>query len=179
MSEQMEFEFSLTGLKFKFKGPSSRVGQALQSGLQQSINGLLNTQRTVLTAPAALPAPNYGDADPSSPDAPNSPTANGNGATGQAPAKKPRKSGSTPLKVLLRGLKTEGYFKEPRGLESIREKLKEKGHNVTPSSLSSRLKELTQQGELHRQRSGDGFSYKDSPFDDSPRTTDTPGETAS
>jgi hypothetical protein len=175
--QSIEFEFSLTGLNFRFKGPSHRAGQALHQGLQQSLTGLMNTPRIVMTEPDAL------QALPVTPYTPTPPSTNGHTATGaetngSTATKKPRKAGGAPLKDLIRGLKTEGYFAEPRGIEAIQKKLKDKGHSVTASSLSSRLKELTQKSELHRQQSDDGFTYKDSPFNDAPRPAEPPGEAA-
>ena len=38
LDQSIEFEFSLTGLSFRYKGPSYRVGQALQNGYQRESN---------------------------------------------------------------------------------------------------------------------------------------------
>src|SRR4051812_36927544 len=54
--QSIEFEFSVSNIQFRFKGPSHRAAQSIQHGFQQSLNGLLNTQRVVLAEPEALPA---------------------------------------------------------------------------------------------------------------------------
>lgn len=188
MADQIEFEFSLTGLSFKFKGTPSNVGLALQNGLHQSISGLMNTQRTVLLpATPALPASGPGDINPPSIDPPahgqqaNGQVSNGhpaaNGHVGQESGKgKPRRQGGVSVKNLLRDLKTEGYFAEPRNMDAIRNKLKTKGHNIKPNTISGRLQEMTQKDELFRKQSDDGYIYKDSKFDESSRTTSPPDE---
>lgn len=74
---------------------------------------------------------------------------NGNGSNG----KKPRQGGGTPVKPLLRTLEAEGSFTTSQCVEAIVRKFQEKGHTVSSSSLSSRMTELTQGGELHRPQS--------------------------
>ncbi len=162
--QSVEFEFSLTGLNFRYKGPSHRVGSALQNGLQQSLNGLMNTQRVVMAEPDSLPAlPTQTGADGQASGTEDGQA--GGSRNGTSTSKKKARTGTgTPVKELLQALKAEGYFTAPRDLEAIQTKLKEKGHTVGRSSLSTRLQEVTQRGELHRQQSDGAFVYKDSPF---------------
>jgi hypothetical protein len=180
VEQPVEFKFSLTGLSFEYKGPSHRAGQALQHGLQQSLNGLMNTQRVVLAEPEALPAlpitytpaPEPPGATPTTPGP--TPT-NGHATNGDKP-RKTRKPRGPSVTTLLREVIKEGFFREPRLFGAIRQKLKDKGHNPPTNRLGDRLKELVQKSELFRQKSGEDYAYKDTKFDDTPRSADAPDE---
>jgi hypothetical protein len=78
----------------------------------------------------------------------------------------------------LRELKNEKFFSEPRSAESIREKLKTKGHTFTTSSIAARLQDLTKKNELYRNVVGDVWLYKDALFNESPGTTNAPEQSA-
>lgn len=171
MAEQkIKFKVSIKELSFEFEG-SREVGQALQAGLSRSLGGLVDAQRIAM---AAIPA------KPGTP--PVDETGNGfNGihvpaeqvVNGQPPADKPkkaRKSGGTSLTNLLRDLKKETYFSEPRSPDAVRERLKLKGHTFPENTIASRLLDLTKKDELFRQQSDTGYMYKDTPFDEVPRT---------
>jgi hypothetical protein len=51
MAEKIKFKVTLKELSFEYEG-NREVGQALQAGLNRSLAGLVDTQRTVM-----LPAP--------------------------------------------------------------------------------------------------------------------------
>jgi hypothetical protein len=82
-----------------------------------------------------------------------------------------RRAGSTPVTKLIRDLKEEKFFAEAKTPDAIQAKLKEKGFTILPGPLAARLVEITRKGDLHRQDTGDGFIYKDSPFDANGRVT--------
>jgi hypothetical protein len=72
---------------------------------------------------------------------------------------------SVPSQIaLLRELKAEGFFGEPKTMGQVVDRLKDKGHIVKQNSISGRFQELTKTNELYRQQGADGFVYKDSPF---------------
>jgi hypothetical protein len=169
--QRIKFKVSLKELSFEFEG-SRDIGQALQSGLNRSLAQLLDTQRTVLALstqkePLVESEELNGDHEPV-PENPASP--------GKTP-KRPRRTGPN-LAGLVRELKAEDYFKEPKTMSNIIDVLKVKGHIVKPNSLSGRLQTMAQNKELYRQQTDDGFVYKDSPFNESPGTQDPPVDPA-
>jgi hypothetical protein len=168
MAEKIKFKVSIKELSFEYEG-SRETGQALQAGLSRSLAGLVDTQRTVMLP--APPLPVYDGVN-----------GNGNGE-GQAPvvidqsAEKPRKlrrTSGVSLINLLRDLKTERFFSEPRSVDAVGEKLKTKGHTFTDSPISARLLDLTKKNELYRNVVGEVWLYKDAPFNEGPRTADVP-----
>jgi hypothetical protein len=168
MAEKMKFKVSIKELSFEYEGTRD-VGQALQAGLSRSLAGLMDTQRTVMLPAPPLPIHDQEDG-------------NGDGhivinQRAQKP-KKPRKSSGVSLIGLLRDLKTEKFFAEPRSVDALREKLKTKGHTFKDSLISARLLDLTQGSELSRSPNGAGWLYKDTPFDESAGTTNTADESA-
>lgn len=66
--------------------------------------------------------------------------------------------GPRPMTV-LHELLTEGYFKTPRDLSSIRHTLLARGSTVQPSVLSVLLGQIVQRKELERSGSRRGYSY--------------------
>lgn len=194
MAEQkIKFKVSIKELSFEFEGTRD-VGQALQAGLNRSLGSLLDTQRVAMAIPAGpafTPAINPGlfDTSPTGNEVLNGHSENGHTATGKATApvpvavpaaekaKKTRKSGGESAMNLVRGLIAEGYFKEARTVESIKERLRLKGHN-NPSGLSSRLQELAKKDLLFRNSTEGGYIYKDTPFNDAPATPAPPVEPA-
>ncbi|MGL4555837.1 MAG: hypothetical protein ACRC33_32105 [Gemmataceae bacterium] len=173
MAEKIKFKVTLEKLSFEYEG-TREVGQALQAGLSRSLANLVDTQRT-----AMLPAP----------PVPVHEMSNGNGDgpspvvidQSPRPVQKPKKSrkmtGVSHI-GLLRGLKAEGYFGEPRPVEMLREKLKEKGHTLKDSLISARLLDMIQKDELHRKQEGGSWLYKDKPFDESPGTANASEDAA-
>ena len=121
-----------------------------------------------------IPGTDYGQLQVNGDVALNGHTANAK-ATAPTPllatekTKKSRKSGGETAMTLVRSLIVEGYFKEARTVENIRERLRVKGHN-NPGGLTTRLQELAKKDELFRHPTGDGFIYKDTPFNDAPAT---------
>jgi hypothetical protein len=175
MAEQkIKFKVSIKELSFEYEG-SREVGQALQTGLNQSLARLMDTQRTVMALPNGTTPPATeivdGDGAAAPPAAP----------TPAAPAekvKKPRRTNGVSLINILRELKQERYFNEPRSAESIREKVRLKGHTFSASTVAARLQDLTKKKELHRAESEEGFVYKDTPFNESPGAPSPPVEPA-
>ena len=92
--------------------------------------------------------------------------------------RKPRKTSGVSLTNLLRDLKGERFFSEPRSVEAVREKLKTKGHTFPDSTISSRLLDLTKKNELYRNVVGEIWLYKDTPFNESPGTANLPEQPA-
>jgi hypothetical protein len=187
--QEIKFKVTIKELSIEYEG-TREVGQSLQAGINRSLGSLLDTQRAAMAIPAPPPQqPTLFDALGQVEPSPNGKTVSSH-ATGQPAAptpvpataaervKKPRKSPGPSLKGLLRGLIQEGYFKEPRTVDAIREKLKDNGHGATSKALSSRLQEMTQGGELFRQKSGDIYVYRDSKFDDNARNPTPPAEPA-
>ncbi|HWY85913.1 MAG TPA: hypothetical protein VNX28_04265 [Gemmataceae bacterium] len=135
MADKIKFKVSIKELSFEYEG-TREVGQAIQAGLSRSLAGLVDTQRT-----AMLPVPTLSVHD----------HVNGNGHESNSSvidqpgekSKKPRKSSGVSLIGLLRDLKTEKFFGEPRSLEMLRDKLKTKGHTFRDSTISARLLDLT------------------------------------
>ncbi len=184
MAEQkIKFKVSIKELSFEFEG-TREVGQALQAGLNRSLGSLLDTQRVAMAIPAgpaltAVNTPPLVDDPPGRDDVPNGHAPNGHAipAARAEKVKKPRKSGETAM-TLLRGLIAEGFFKEVRTVEDIREKLRLGGH-TNPGGLTARLPELAKKKVLFRVENKDGFIYKDTPFNDGPATSppvDQPAE---
>ena len=184
MAEQkIKFKVSIKELSFEFEG-TREVGQALQAGLNRSLGSLLDTQRVAMSiaaAPALTPVSNPGlvDDPPAHDEVPNGHTTNGKAhAPAAEKVKKPRKSGGETAMTLLRGLIAEGFFKEARSVEGIRERLRLKGH-TNQGGLTARLPELAKKKVLFRVENKDGFIYKDTPFNDGPATSppvDQPAE---
>src|SRR5690349_14409555 len=119
MAEKIKFKVSIKELSFEYEG-TREVGQALQAGLSRSLANLVDTQRTAMLPAPPRPVQDLGNGD-----------GNGDGPVviDQPPqpvqkAKKPRKMTGVSHIGLLRGLKAENYFSEPRSVEIIREKLK-------------------------------------------------------
>ena len=184
MAEQkIKFKVSIKELTFEFEG-TREVGQALQTGLSRSLGSLLDTQRVAM---ASIPSGSASTPENNSTTFDTSESEDGvqNGEiedvhtiSGKPPApaaekaKRTRKSGGETAISLLRVLKAEGFFKEARDLDAIRKCLRDKGHN-NPAGLSSRLQDMTKKGELYRQNTGDGFIYKDTPFNDTAATPAT------
>ncbi len=181
--QKMKFKVSIKELTFEFEG-TREEGQVLHAGLNRSLGTLLDTPRTVLAiqpAPATAPATTQSMFDDTAVDeVPNGHGTNGH-ANPAAPAekvKKPRKSGGETAMTLLRELIAEGFFKEVRTVDDIREKLRLGGH-TNPGGLTARLPELAKKKILFRVENKDGFIYKDTPFNDGPATTppvDQPAE---
>ncbi|HEY7312240.1 MAG TPA: hypothetical protein VH643_22950 [Gemmataceae bacterium] len=146
------------------------MGQALQAGLSRSLAGLVDTQRTaMLPAPVHNPANGNSNGEANGPVIIDQPT--------EKP-RKPRKTSGVSLIGLLRDLKTEKFFNEPRSAEAIREKLKTKGHTFTASNVAARLQDLTKKNELYRNGVGEVWLYKDTPFDESPGIANAPEQPA-
>ncbi len=171
MAEQkIKFKVSIKELSFEFEGTRD-VGQALQAGLSRSIGGLLDTQRTVMALP--------GVADASTDDTPEGVVIPAEPPNGHQPpppekVKKPRKTNGVSVTNLLRELKEKKYFTEPRTSDAIRERLRIDGYTVAANRLSGRLQEMMRKKELYREDTAEGFVYKDTPFDESPRTPNPP-----
>lgn len=175
--QEIKFKVTLKELSIEFEG-SREVGQALQTGLNRSLGSLMDMQRAATALPAGLPPPRATlfDAHDASDD-----TGNGQSAVTPPPAEKPkkqRKGNGSSLTTLLRELKTQNFFNEPRTVEAVRERLKLRGHNHPDKTISSRLLGLTQKNELFRDQDGERFVYKDTPFHEGPRTSVPPAEPA-
>jgi hypothetical protein len=171
MADNIKFKVSIKELSFEYEG-TREVGQALQAGLSRSLAGLVDTQRTVMLPAPALPLSEHVTGNGESP---------GQTKIDQQPvqkAKKLRKMTGVSHIGLLRDLKSDKYFAEPRSVEMIREKLKTKGHTLKDSLISARLLDLTQKGELHRKQEGGNWFYKDKSFDESQRIADAPEQPA-
>ena len=60
---------------------------------------------------------------------------------------------------LVESLKTEDFFKEPRGLGEIRKKLAELGHHYPITTLSGSMQEQTKRRNLRRFKQGGKYVY--------------------
>ncbi len=174
MAEQkIKFKVSIKELSFEFEGTRD-IGNALQAGLSRSIGGLLDTQRTVMALPGVADDPIDAQVVDDAPAMPLN-----SHIPPPEKVRKSRKPKGIPVKTLLRELKQNGFFTEPRTAEVIREHLRiNGGYNVQPGSLAGRLTELLKMKELHRQEDADSYVYKDTPFDESPRTPNPPTDAA-
>jgi hypothetical protein len=174
--QEIEFEVTLEKLTFKFKG-SHEVGQRLQTGLTRTLGNLIDTQRQAMALPAE---PVNGQRTLF--DMPSDEPVNGTPTQTAEPMpekRKPRKTNGVSLIGLLRDLKNkERFFIEPRTVEAIRDRLKTMGHSYTESNIAARLLDLIKKNELFRSQSGEVYVYKDSKFDEVPRTEDTAPESA-
>src|SRR5882724_5442311 len=114
--QKIKFKVTLKELSFEFEG-AREVGQVVQAGLNNSIGRLIDTQRTVMALPGEKPVA----AEPLNGfDASATPAQNSHHVNGQTIEKaKRRKTGGPSLVGQLRELKTEGFFKEERTVESI------------------------------------------------------------
>ena len=125
MAEQkIKFKVSIKELSFEFEG-TREVGQALQAGLNRSLGRLLDTQRVAMALPSPTPAPTLFDTGgpvetPTNGHAPDSPARNGKPTPAAEKPKRTRKSGNETAMGLLRGLITDGYFKEARTVDNDR-----------------------------------------------------------
>lgn len=175
--QEIKFKVTLKELSIEFEG-SREVGQALQTGVNRSLGTLLDMQRAATALPAGLPPPRPTLFDTHEP---GDESGNGQPAIATPPVekvKKQRKGNGSSLTTLLRDLKGEKFFTEPRTVEAVRERLKLKGHNHPDKTISSRLLGLTQKNELYRDQDGERFVYKDSPFHEGARTSVPPAEPA-
>jgi hypothetical protein len=176
--QEIEFEFTLEKLTLKVKG-SHEVAQKVQAGLSRTLGNLADMQRLAL--PVAPAAPPNGQR-PLPFESENGEVVYDQPVNGQpaVPApekvKRTRKANGVSLINLLRDLKGETFFTEARTADAIRDKLKTKGHTFSPSSIAARLQDLTKNDELFRQPSEQGYVYKDTKFDEGPRTQDAPVE---
>src|ERR1700722_20369182 len=132
MAEKIKFKVSIKELSFEYEG-SREVGQALQAGLSRSLASLVDTQKTVMlpasSIPIMVPENENGTVDSTSLSATPS----------IEKTKRPRKTNGVSVVNLLRELKEERFFSEPRSAENIREKLRVKGHSINASTLAGRL----------------------------------------
>lgn len=185
-----KFRISIKELSFEFEG-SQEVGLEIQQGIQQSLGSLMQTQARVLAHREAsgvvveAPAPLFDGQDAQGASPLNgAPPLNGaippNTATptkGEKvkPARQRRAKADSPM-ALLREMKAEGFFAQARSAVEIQEKLKLKGHTVKTSTISARLKELTQKKEFFRDNAAEegSFVYKDSPFHEMPGSPNSP-----
>ena len=168
--QKVKFKVTIEKLSFEFEG-AREMGQALQTGLTNTLGSLMKTQQTVLALPATPPAPTLFDA-PANGELVIPPPA----ATVEKPKRaNSRKPGQPTIPDRIKAMKAEGFFGVPRNSQAIEEHLKTtKAFNIRSSSLPGVLQKLTQDGELFRKSIEDVFHYQDKPFNESPRATDTP-----
>jgi hypothetical protein len=180
--QEIEFEVTLEKLSIRYKG-SQEMGQRLQANLTRSIGNLVDTQRQAML-PARQAEPLNGqktlfEAPVGEHETPAPPVAPVPPAEPLAEKKKPRKVSGVSLIGMLRDLKSkEKFFAVPRTVDAIREQLKLKGHTYKPSSIAARLLDMIQDDELFRSLSGEVYVYKDTKFDEVPRTEDAAAEPA-
>jgi hypothetical protein len=177
VSEKISFELSIKELSLKFTG-SREVGQAIQQGFTQGFARMIDTQKTVMGAIGPARSNDHSADLTIENEAGNGQPANGHSPAEKTKTKVRRSTGGIPVKDQLRSMLGSGWFKEERGAGVIEDKLKTDGHNVSAGSLASRLKEMTVNKELYRNKVGKSYVYKDSPFDDSGRTAPVGSESA-
>lgn len=169
-----KFSISIEKVKIEFEG-SQELGQQIHQGVQQAIGGLMNTQSRLLAAPHEPIRVIDGTVE----DDNGMDGADGNGEKQKQPCQRRTKSG-TSLVSLLRALKQENFFSQPRPVSENIVRLKDKGHTCRQGTVSARLQEMTQKDELYRATSGEEgvYVYKDTPFNESPRSA-SPDEQSS
>jgi hypothetical protein len=178
VTRKTKFSISIEKVKIEFEG-SQELGQQIHQGVQQAIGGLMNTQTRLLSIrdqPGQVIDTEIVDGG-----TPLVPAATDGNGEKQKQQRQRRSRGGTSLVNLLRGLKEEGFFSQPRPVSEILVRLKEKGHICRQDIVSARLKDLTQREELYRATSGEEnvYVYKDTPFHESIRSrspTDQPAE---
>jgi hypothetical protein len=153
MVEKIKFKVTLKELSFEYEGTRE---------------GLVDTQRTAMLP--STPSPTHAGVDGDGP----APVVIDQQAQPAEKAKKTRRTNGVSLTGLLRDLKAERFFGEPRSVDGVRERLKTKGHTFPDSTISSRILDLTKKNELFRSMVGEVWLYKDTPFDENPRTADAP-----
>ena len=167
-----KFKISIKELTMEFEG-SHDLGQALQAGVAKSLGGLLETQRQAMSLPPRVAQSTLFEATSAEGDPPPSDESSVSDkpdevVAGPEKAKKgKRKSGGTGPKLLVLSLKNDGFFNSNKTVEAIREALRDQGHNIGTSTLSTTVQRLTQNKELFRSKENDTYVYRDSPHDGS------------
>ena len=170
VTRKVKFKISIKELQMEFEGTQD-LGHQIQRGVTQALGGLMNAQAHLLTAapePATVIDAEVSGSGVANADGPVD--QDGNGGKPKQPRQRKTRGGS--LIGLLRGLKQEGFFTQARPVSEIKDRLKDKGHNYTDSNISARLQDLTKKDELFRGKSGEEgpYVYKDTPFNESPRS---------
>lgn len=177
ITRKTKFRISIEKVNIEFEG-SQELGQQIHQGVQQAIGGLMNTQTRLLSL-RDQPAQAI-DGEVVETAASQSQTAtDGKEVNQKQPRQRRSKSGST-VANLLDCLKQEKYFAQPRTGADVQARLKDKGHNPRQSNVLTGLQRMAQKNELYRENNDENvYTYKDSPFHDSPRSpspTDRPAE---
>ena len=178
-----KLKISIEKLSFEFEG-SREDAQAVQQGIQQTLGSLMNTQSRLLDYRNDLPkiieakssdtssavAPATGDA--------SLPTMHENGEKPKQPRTRRAKAESPT--AIMREMKAEGFFLNPRSASEIQKKLEVMGHTVSISTVSARLKDLVKKKELFRDNGSEegSYVYKDNQFHESPRSPSSPDQPA-
>jgi hypothetical protein len=173
-----KFEMSFN-LSIKFEG-AHEVGEQIHQGLQQSLGGLMNTQAKVL-ALREQPSKVVDAKDTARPlVAPNGQSSplRADGGVKKPKEHRQRRARAESPTALLREMKTEGFFSQARSVSEIQEKLKLKAHTVKLNILTARLADLIKKKELFRNNGVEesSYVYKDTPFDEAPRSSSPAGE---
>jgi hypothetical protein len=174
-TRQTEFSISIEKLEIKFKG-TQELGQQIQQGVTHAIGGLMNAQARLLAAPPqpgrVIDAAVMDGAEPQVNGQP-SPAVNGEKAKQPRPR---RTKGGPSIASLLYGLKQEGYFSQARTSADALVHLKDnKGHSLPESTVRTELQRMVQKADgdpakLHRSKIEKVYVYKDTPFNEGPRS---------
>jgi len=172
-----KFKISIEKLQIEFEG-GQEEGQLIQHEVRQALGGLMNTQARLLNIRDQAGRIVNGEVVEAE-ASPGSSAMDGSGEKQKQPRQR-RPKGGPSLVNLLRTLKHEGFFSQPRPVSEIMIRLRDKGHNCRPETVSTRLLELTQKEELHRATSGEEgvYVYKDTPFHESIRSPSPPDQPA-
>lgn len=174
VTRKVKFSMSIKEIHVDFEG-SQELGQQIQQGVQQALGSLVNTQSRLL---AATPEPKQvidalvQDVQPAQGNGHGSqPWIDANGDKAKRPRQRRTKGGPSIANLLL-SLKQERYFSQARTGADVLVHLKDnKGHNSRENSVRTELQRMVQRGDLFRMTNGENvYVYKDTPFDESPRS---------
>ncbi|HEX8424196.1 MAG TPA: hypothetical protein VF634_12320 [Pyrinomonadaceae bacterium] len=176
-NDKIKFKVSIEKLTFEYEGDRER-GAALQSRLTDTLGSLAAAQGDViditpsrqLPAAPAAPAPTKRRArrrpSPPAVNANGASSADSNGAGGdeQAKAARKRKARGTSYRAQISNLVQEGYFKQKRGEQEVRDELHRRGHTFELHRIKEGLLAQTQSKKLDREMNAAGdWEYKDRP----------------
>lgn len=174
-NDRIKFKVSIEKLTFEYEGDQQR-GAALHDRLTDTLGSLAGAQADVidvtptrrLAAPQPPPPPAKRRARRRTPatavNADGAPSADSNGAGGdeQQKAARKRKPRGTSYTGQINSLLAEGYFKQNRKEEEVREELVRRGHTFEQKRINEALLKLTQSKKLDRDMNGSNeWEYRD------------------
>jgi hypothetical protein len=174
-TRKVKFNISIKELQIEFEG-TQELGQQIQHGVTQALGGLMNAPARLLTArdePARVV--DAAVQDRAEPQVNGQASPDGSGDKAKSPRQRRTKGGPS-IASLLHGLKQEGYFSQARTSADVLVHLKDnKGHSLPESTVRTELQRMVQKADgdpakLHRSKIEKVYFYKDTPFNEGPRS---------